>query len=156
MFAASPAPIMESTRGAAEGRPPCGGGRRPPPLWVLGRRQTQQKHKQMHIRNDFPRFLTVGSEISRWDLRSHFSDPHKLIPIAILPDIGIYNEKTGEFQMSMIFCICGLFFDFWTFGKSPEALPSSVHTNFSIRIDPHHLETPIPGPDSRNLHFGSI
>ena len=34
MFAASPAPIMESTRGAAEGRPLCGGGRRPPPLWM--------------------------------------------------------------------------------------------------------------------------
>ena len=36
MFAASPALVMESTRGVVEGRPPCGGGRRPPPLWVLG------------------------------------------------------------------------------------------------------------------------
>ena len=47
----------------------------------------------------------------------------------------------------------GVFFDFGTFGKSPEALPSSVHTNFSIRIDQRHPETPIPGPDSGNLHF---
>ena len=45
MFAASSAPTMESTRGV----PPCGGGRRPPPLWVLRRLQTLQKHKQMHM-----------------------------------------------------------------------------------------------------------
>ena len=56
----------------------------------------------------------------------------------------------------MILVFFFVFFYFGTFGKSPKALPSSVHTNFSIRIDPRHPENPIPGPDSGNLHFGSI
>ena len=38
-----------------------------------------------------------------------------------------------------------LFSYIWASGKSPEALPSSVHTNFLIRIDPRHPETLIFG-----------
>ncbi len=50
----------------------------------------------------------------------------------------------------------GVFVDLGIFGKSPEALPSSVHTNFSIRVGPRHPEIPIPGLDSGNLHFHEL
>ena len=64
-----------------------------------------------------------------------------------------YVEQMGNPDFCHFRCHLEYFFDFGTFGKSPEALPSSVHTNFSIRIDPRHPEIPIPGPDSGNLHF---
>ena len=44
-----------------------------------------------------------------------------------------------------LFFIFGLFSYIWASGKSPEAVPSSVHTNLLIRIDPRHPETLILG-----------
>ena len=44
-----------------------------------------------------------------------------------------------------LFISFGLFLIFWASGKSPEALPSSVHTNFLVRIDPCPPETLILG-----------
>ena len=38
-------------------------------------------------------------------------------------------------------------------GKSPEALPKSVHTNFSLRIDRYHPETPIQSLGLGNCCF---
>ena len=55
--------------------------------------------------------------------------------------------------VTILLCFFNFFCYFWTSGKSPEALPSNFHTNFSIRIDPRHPETPIPCPDFGNPHF---
>ena len=41
----------------------------------------------------------------------------------------------------MIFIFFELFSYIWASGKSPEALPSSLHTKFLIQIDRRHPET---------------
>ena len=68
----------------------------------------------------------------------------------VLNPPGLYRESV-IFYGESAGCVCGkvwfsmflrYVFDVWAFGPITKPRASSVHTNFPIRIDPHHPEPP--------------